>query len=320
MNIPSRSALIAATVLLAAVTISPPVAWAQTPAQMEYDRQQREYWKQQEQQRQEQQRLQQQMNENARRQQEEGHKWNAPRSPGQSTTPAQGAAPQRGSPQSGGDALEAARQTWLKRPPLPPDRNPLLGKWRRPPTAGGNSSDPFAALQALAKGGLCEVLFGGGTFEFRAHTLVGSDQQTSEMEIDQIEYRGDPKQVVVVPKTTFKLIVFDFQGPDRIHWAGQNCVLVRVGPASRSAPLASPAQPQNAAPATPQSSRAGGTTPPASSSGTAIARASDGATSNVGSHGATSSVGSHGTLLSLVAGLQYTSGNYFPRAGTSYYV
>jgi len=47
--------------------IAPPVAWAQTPAQMEYERQQREYSRQQEQQRQEQQRQQQQMNENARR-------------------------------------------------------------------------------------------------------------------------------------------------------------------------------------------------------------------------------------------------------------
>src|SRR5438552_18936922 len=97
-------------------------------------------------------------NENARRQQEGMRQPNA--SAGESSTPAQGAAPQRGAPQVGGDALEAARQTWLKRPPLPPDRNPLLGKWRRPPTAASNSSDPFAALQALAKGGLCEVLFG----------------------------------------------------------------------------------------------------------------------------------------------------------------
>jgi len=34
--------------------------------------------------------------------------------------------------------------------------------------------------------------------------------------------------VVVVPKTTVRLMVFDFDGPDRINWSGQNCVLVRV--------------------------------------------------------------------------------------------
>ena len=51
---------------------------AQTPAQLEYERQQREYWRQQEQQRQEQQRQQQLMQDNARRQQEESSRINAP--------------------------------------------------------------------------------------------------------------------------------------------------------------------------------------------------------------------------------------------------
>ena len=66
---------------------------AQTPQQMEYERQQREYRLQQEQQRQEQQRQQQLMDENARRQQEESRRLNAPM--GQSPTPSyQGGAPQ----------------------------------------------------------------------------------------------------------------------------------------------------------------------------------------------------------------------------------
>jgi hypothetical protein len=308
MNFVPRSASMAATALLAVVMIALQGAWAQTPAQMEYERQQREYWKQQEQQRQEQQRQQQQMNENARRQQEEMRQLNAPA--GKSPTPSQGAPAQMGSPQAGGQALEEARKTWLKRPPLPPDRNPLIGRWTRPPTGKGNSSDPFASLQALAKGGLCELLFGGGTFEFRAKTLVGFDKQTREQELDQIEYRGDAKQVVVVPKTTFKLIVFDFDGPDRINWSGQNCVLVRVGPAARGAPLASPAPPQGATAAAAEASRKGATQA-ASSGATAIARAPD---------SGTSSIASRGTLLSLVAGLQYPSGKYFPLSGTTFYV
>ena len=78
MNILSRSALLAATMLLTAVALAPHGAAAQTPAQMEYDRQQREYRQQQEQQRQDQQRQQQLMNENARRQQEESRQLNAP--------------------------------------------------------------------------------------------------------------------------------------------------------------------------------------------------------------------------------------------------
>ena len=70
-----------------------PTARAQTPAQMEYERQQREYRQQMEQQRQEQLRQQQIMNENARRQQEESRRLNAPAAP--SATPGyQGGTPQ----------------------------------------------------------------------------------------------------------------------------------------------------------------------------------------------------------------------------------
>ena len=132
-----------------------------------------------------------------------------------------------------GAALEASRRDWLKRPALPPDRNPLLGvRWTRPAAAGANTSDPFAGLLAMAKGGLCDVLFGGGFFEFRADTLVGYDQRTREQELDRVEYRGDARHVVVIPRTTIRLMEFDVEGPDRINWASQNCVLVRAGAAS----------------------------------------------------------------------------------------
>jgi len=93
MNRPSRSALFTVTIVLTALAGAPRDARAQTPQQMEYERQQREYSRQQEQQRQEQQRQQQLMNENARRQQEESRRLNAPM--GQSPTPGyQGGTPQ----------------------------------------------------------------------------------------------------------------------------------------------------------------------------------------------------------------------------------
>jgi hypothetical protein len=138
-----------------------------------------------------------------------------------------------------GAALEAARREWLKRPALPPDRNPLLGvSWTRPASAGAKSSDPFAGLLAMAKGGLCDVLFGGGFFEFRADTLVGYDQRTREQELDRVEYRGDARHVVVIPRTTIRLMEFDVEGPNRINWASQNCALVRAGTASTGTPAA----------------------------------------------------------------------------------
>jgi hypothetical protein len=228
MNILSRLSYVAGTMLLMVVAIAPPGALAQTPQEQDAARRLQQNDPNEERLR---------MNDAARRMQQNDPSGSPA---GQSPAPGQGAS-SRASAQAGGQALEAARQTWLKRPPLPPDRNPLLGRWKRPPTGQGNSSDPFAALQALAKGGLCEMLFGGGTFEFRTTTLVGFDARTSEQELDKVEYRGDAKHVVVLPKTTVKLIEFDFDGPNRINWASQNCVLVRVGAASSSASVPAPA-------------------------------------------------------------------------------
>ena len=257
MNLPARSALIKATMLLTVLAGAPHYAWAQTPAQMEYERQQREYRLQLERQQQQQQQQQQLMNENARRQQEQSSRSNAPAgqsSGGYAPGAAQGAG---GGDPTGGQAASAARAMWEKRPALPPDRNPLLGKWTRPASTRTNSSDPFAAVFALAKGGLCEALFGGGVFEFTPDRLVGLDERTPPQELDRVEYRGDAKHVVVLPKKSLKLIEFDFEGPDRINWASQKCVLVRVGAASSSASAAAPATAASAAPA---SSAGSGTT------------------------------------------------------------
>ena len=141
--------------------------------------------------------------------------------------------------QSSGDAAvaaayEKARRSWLAKPPLPADRNPLVGsRWMRPASTQGKPGDPFAGLMALAKGGLCEVLFGGGMFEFRAGALVGMEPNgRGEQELDRVEYRGDAHHVVVLPRETVRIMEWDVEGPDRIRWASQNCVLVRAGGAA----------------------------------------------------------------------------------------
>jgi hypothetical protein len=206
--------------------------YAQTPAQMEYERQQREYRLQMERQQQEQQRQQQLMNENARRQQEESRRLNT--NPGSAAGGPSGmpshATPTPGRTSAASDNLSAARSAWQKKPALPPEQNPLLaGKWARPASTQGKSSDPFAALAAMAKGGLCDVLFGGGTFEFRVDRLIGMDARTPPQELDRVEYRGNSTHVIVIPKTTVKLMEFDVEGPDRINWKSQKCVLVHAG-------------------------------------------------------------------------------------------
>lgn len=224
-----------ATIVSLALMLGAGAAQAQTPEQqrqMEYERQQREYWRAQEQQRQEQQRQQQTMNENARRQQEESRR--AMQGSGQGAGMGGGPALGGGGAAPGGAAgaqLEQARQDWQRRPPLAPDRNPLIGIWTRPGSPASASNDPFAQLGAMMKGGLCEIMFSSdGMFEFKPGALVGIDKRTRRADVlDQLEYRGDAKRVVVIPKASFKLMVFDVEGPDRIQWAGQNCTLVRVG-------------------------------------------------------------------------------------------
>jgi hypothetical protein len=170
-----------------------------------------------------------------------------------STAPGQAAPAMRGGAygSSSGDAAvaaayENARRSWLKRPALLADRNPLLGsRWMRPASTQGKPGDPFSGLMALAKGGLCDVLFGGGTFEFRAGALVGMEPNGSgEQELDQVEYRGDAHHVVVLPRQTVRIMEWDIEGPDRIRWASQNCVLVRAGGAASA--RAAMAQPANA--------------------------------------------------------------------------
>ena len=94
----------------------------------------------------------------------------------------------------------AARAMCEKRPPQTADRNPLLGRGTRPGSTRPATSVPLTGLQALAKGGLCQVLSGGGgVFGFRP------------------------------------------DGPNRVNWTGENCVLVRAEPAPNAAAGASPA-------------------------------------------------------------------------------
>jgi hypothetical protein len=120
MNFLCRSTWIAVTLLTTNQALAPSAARAQTPAQMEYERQQREYARQQEQQRQEQQRQQQLMNENARRQQEESRRINTPTS--QSPMPAYPdatvhAAPRQQAARTDANAATATSK-WVRRSTL----------------------------------------------------------------------------------------------------------------------------------------------------------------------------------------------------------
>lgn len=243
-----RVALFAQMGLLASLCGAPCRVQAQTAAQMEYERQQREYWLQQEQQRQEQQRQQQLMNDNARRQQEEGNRFNVPPGgQGGGTRAPQGAT-------GGVPAGTDVRAIWQRRPPLPPERNPLLGRWNPQgadpaasnATPAGDMSKLFGAefanmTKSIVGGTLqsvCDSMFGRGIIEFRPRTLVAIGRDGSESVLNHVEYRGGGDRVAVLPQDpgSVGVMVFDFNGRDRIIAAGVGCVMARTGSAATGGP------------------------------------------------------------------------------------
>jgi hypothetical protein len=150
-----------------------------------------------------------------------------------------------GSYPSGGNsaapAVDKARKEIQKLPPLAADRNPLLGKWKLDKTKQ-RQTNALAEFNAMFGGGVCEMFFGDGIWEFRAKTIVGIDQGIGEMVLSETEYRGGKDLVAVLPKKGLSLLMFKFVGPDRIEetlvsaGAGAPCTMVRVGSTAAAMP------------------------------------------------------------------------------------
>jgi len=161
---------------------------------------------------------------------------------------------------------EAVRRTWQQRPPLAPDKNPLLGRWESlgsgPRKGGAPGVSPEVAQLANQligglTGGMCDSMLGRGTIEFRAAGLVAIDGYGHERPMYRAEYRGGGSRVVVLPQggTAFTHMIIDFDGPDRATVAAVGCGLARARAGVAKAPLVdssrSPvASSRDAAPAT----------------------------------------------------------------------
>ena len=233
--------LIAVTALVVGAAGGPGWVYAQTPAQMEYERQAREARQQQERQQQEQQRLQQLMNDNARRQQEETNRGVRALIPkGDDSQPSRtgspmGAGPSSsggvGSSSSGARVVQETRQTWEKQPLLAPDRNPLIGRWAR---QTADQSTLAGAIMSMVSAGVCGLFFGpsDGFVEFRPTTLVAVDRSGREEVLVEVTYRGRAKRVAVLPKVSpqalIDLFVFEVDSADRITLSNSGCQMVRA--------------------------------------------------------------------------------------------
>jgi len=144
----------------------------------------------------------------------------------------------------------AVRQSWEQRPALAPDRNPLLGRWdTHPPgqrSAAGVSPEMAQLANALLggiTGGICESMLGKGTVEFRPQGVVAIGRDGREHALYRAEYRGGGARVVVLPTggTTFTHMIVDFNGADRATVNTVGCSLVRSGPATANAAMATTA-------------------------------------------------------------------------------
>lgn len=136
--------------------------------------------------------------------------------------------------------LRSAYDSWMARPPLPADRNPLLGRWAAQAPTQSGSGPMDGMLDALVDPNMvnqmgCGMLFGEGVVEFRPDSVVTLSNGTESRMAGTMAYRGGGKNVVALQRGGGgALLDFDFVGPDRINLNGAPCQMTRVGPATAS--------------------------------------------------------------------------------------
>jgi tetratricopeptide (TPR) repeat protein len=155
-------------------------------------------------------------------------------------------------------AIKALRAKLLASPPLPPDRNPLLGRWRVATGAkpgGGDDLSQLMGMLANPGGAMCEVVFGGGIIEFKPESWSSNDSAGDDS-LGPIQYRIQDKQVFALPDQGVPLLGFDLVDSSNIReFRLQDCALVRVGAQPTAAPAARAALPAASAAAPTASGR-----------------------------------------------------------------
>jgi hypothetical protein len=155
---------------------------------------------------------------------------------------------------------ERQRRAMLKAPPLPAERNALLGNWR---LADGQQSSVGGLGRGSGRGGLgeivgmlssmnlekvgCELGLGGGiTFAPSTYSRVGIDGRSE----GSIAYRSGrsgrsgAKPVIAAIPSDGGMMVFEVASPDRIV-DKDGCVLVRVGARTATAAVNAATAPGN---------------------------------------------------------------------------
>ena len=143
-------------------------------------------------------------------------------------------------------ALKALRAKLLASPPRPPDRNPLLGVWRVATGSKPSGGDDLSQLMGLLSnpgGAMCEVVFGGGTTEFKPGSWAANDSAGNDS-LGPIQYRMQDKLVFALPDQGLPLLGFDIVDKNTMReFRLADCALVRVGAQPTAAPATRAAQP-----------------------------------------------------------------------------
>ena len=143
-------------------------------------------------------------------------------------------------------AIKALRAKLLASPPLPPDRNPLLGRWRVATGAKPRGGDDLSQLMGMLSnpgGAMCEVVFGGGIIEFKPGSWASNDSAGDDS-LGPIQYRMQDKQVFALPDQGLPLLGFDIVDKSTIQEVRlPDCALVRVGAQPAAAPATRAAEP-----------------------------------------------------------------------------
>lgn len=139
-------------------------------------------------------------------------------------------------PGGAGGGMGGARAVdWYARPPLPPEKNPLLGRWRqtgsRPPRMGGlvgQLSNPFLA-GAMAGG--CKSMFGSGVIAFEPKALQWVAPDGHAEILNHVGYRANGNDVVMVTRDPGAVPALFFGFPNRDHAvvALFGCSMERLG-------------------------------------------------------------------------------------------
>lgn len=211
----------AALILLASILV--PRAMAQTP---EADRQ-REYYRELDRQREEQQRqAQEEMQRQQRATEDQRKRQYDDEKPSANTRPATSSYDPRAAAE-----LQALRKKLLGMPPLPDERNTLLGRWRVESDGKPKTKDKLGqAMGMLANvgGAACQFTFGDGIVEFKSKTWASIDGYGDDS-LGPIAYRADGKRLFALPAKGIEIMGFDVVSPNRIEIFNlPGCALIRV--------------------------------------------------------------------------------------------